>query len=116
MKITTLLKCIVPFLVLSFYSCDSATSLFVVGSVNVINCNNEHLLEPPVDHEVQFQVLVRNSALESMEGVALSVVFTKHTCNGKTFHIYNEEISTDENGLVTGFIPISFTWDNDAVE
>ena len=118
-KITTLLKCILPCLMLTFYSCDflDEGNLFLRGKVyETAECNLSHSLDPSVSKEVDFQVIVRNVVGESLQGVLLNFSFRMQTCDGRIIDLPSQDISTDEDGVARGFVSIDFTWDNDFVD
>ena len=104
---------------LSFSSClkvDLGFAKFSYDAKEIIECNDLHLLEPPVDTEVEYKVLVRNFVSIPLPDVLLNISVKKYTCDGETFAIFSEDIATDEDGFAGGIFPMNFKWDNDAGE
>jgi len=107
-------------LLLSLISCldiedidDSETLYTLTEGLTTIDCNLEHGLTPHLESEVRFDVLVQDLTGVPIPNVEIIVTFGQFTCNGRSFEVYRNELLTDQNGIVTDFVPFTFEWDND---
>ncbi len=101
---------------LIFFGCFDEGLNLIGTSIELNECNEDHLLDNEIIEDVTFRVIVKNSNNLLLEDTEVEVTVNRQDCTGLLFERFSKTLFTTESGSVEGYLTMNYKYDTDIGE